>query len=79
MRSSAATARRGKRCFVDQYSFQGSARNRPGRNGTVAIVNCAGDGTRASSVHATGTDTGASGLARVEYAAIDVVVRLLRR
>ena len=47
--------------------------------GTVAIVKRSGVRDADSSDHAIGTEIGASGLARVENAAIDVFVRLLRR
>src|ERR1051325_586173 len=71
MRSSAATAFAGMRCLVRQYSFHGSTRSRESRAGTVLTVNRSGVRAGDSSVQASGTDTGASGFARVEYAAID--------
>src|SRR5581483_902186 len=77
--SSARTAPRGIVCFAVQYAFHGSARNRATRRGTVAIVNWSGVFAADSSFHVSGTETVASGFARVENAAIDVFVRLLRR
>src|SRR5581483_830104 len=79
MRSSAAMAFFGIRCRLRQYSFHGSDRNRARRSGTVRIVNRSGVRERDNSVHVSGTEIGASGFARVEYAAIDVFVRLLRK
>ena len=49
------------------------------RRGTVFIVKRSGRIDGDSSVHVIGVDTGALDLARVEYAAIDVFVLLLRR
>src|SRR5438874_7348982 len=77
--SSARTASRGSRCRHVQYAFHGSRFSFASRPGTVAIVKRSGVRFAESSAHASGVDTGASGFARVENAAIDVFVRLLRR
>ena len=69
----------GRRCFVDQYAFHGSWRSLASRDGTVASVKRSGVREGDNSAHATGIDTGASGRARVEKAAIEVFVRLFRR
>src|SRR4029434_4950189 len=79
MAVSARTALRGIRCRAVQYPFQGSARSRTSRDGTVRIAHRDGSSEADNSAHVTGTDTGAVGFARVEKAAIEVFVRLLRR
>ena len=56
----------------------GSFRCRPTRVGAVFTVNAAGSSLGVSSVHDSGIETGAPGRARVEKAATDVFVRLLR-
>src|SRR5688500_6965053 len=78
------TPRARSRCDVNccrhfQYSFHGSLLSRARRSGNVASVKPCGFSDARSSSHVTGTLTGAPTRARVEYAAIDVFVRLLRR
>lgn len=66
-------------CRVLQYSAQGSRRCRASRPGVVCAVNEAGSTAGLSSRHASGMLIGARGLARVENAATEVLVRLFRR
>src|SRR5207302_649546 len=67
--SSERTASRGSLCLLVQYAFHGSAFSFARRREPVVIVKRSGVRAVESSVHASGTETGASGFARVENAA----------
>jgi hypothetical protein len=63
-------------CRAFQYPNQGSPLSFASRFGTVSTVKLAGFSEVRSSSHVIGVLTGAPARARVEYAAIDVFVRL---
>jgi len=63
-------------CRAFPYPFQGSAFSFASRFGTVSTVKFPGFNDVRSSSHVIGVLTGAPARARVEYAAIDVFVRL---
>ena len=67
------------RCLFFQYSSHGSFRCRESLARVVSIVHCEGSSVGRSSSQRTGIETGAPGQARVEYAAMDVLVRLFLR